>query len=152
MAKTNGSAQASSSAADFTKLMDFSKYMPQAGKMPSFDFQAMMDLQRRQAESLAQVSQQAIQNIQAFAQRQGEMVRESVQETAEMFSHAITPSTPSEKLAKGTEMTKVAIEKALANGKELAEMASKHNMAAMQALGNHITEAMEELRNICANK
>lgn len=151
MVKTNGSANQHYAAPDFSKMMDLSKFMPGV-KMPGFDMEAMMQIQRRQAEMLTEVGQQVLHNAQALMQRQGEMVRETMQETAQMFGQVMTGGTPEEKVAKHTEITKTTIEKAMANGRELAEMASKSNMAAAQALTSGFTEAMDNLRTAYTQK
>lgn len=155
MAKSNGAANNdaanSSSPPDFTSLMDFSRFMPN-GKMPGFDLEAAVLLQRRNAETLTQAGQSLFAGWQAMMRRQGEMMREGWQEAAGLMGEALRPCAPEEKMAKQTEAAKNAFEKCVANSRELAELAAKTGSEAAQTVTTRVTEALDELRDVCARR
>lgn len=151
MAKSNGAAanDAQASQPPFSAFMDFSRFMPNGVKVPGFDLEAVLQLQRRNAEALTQAGQCVLEGMQAVMRRQGEMAREGWQETASLFNGAMTPGSPEEKVAKQTEAAKSAIEKAVSNGRELADMLSKSQADAASAITARVTEALDELRAVC---
>ncbi len=124
--------------------------MPGIPNMPGVE--ALMQVQRRNAEVLAQAGQQIFQDMQALMQRQGEIMRESIQESTQLMGRLMAPGAPQDKIAGQAEVTKQAIEKAAANGRELFEMASACQMRAVEMMTTRMGEAFEELRSACGQK
>lgn len=149
MAKTSGSAQFNMNS--FSPFMDFSKFMPSSA-MPGFNLEALVAMQRQQAEAMQQAGQRAMEAMQALMRRQTEMVRESWQETSSMMSEIAAAGTPEEKVACQTAMAKNALEKCMSNGRELAEMVTRTNMDAVEALSQCLTHAMEGVQSACAKQ
>lgn len=141
MAKSNGSAQPS-----FSPFMDMTKFMPDM-KMPGFDVEAVMQAQRRAGETMTEMGQKALSSMQAVMQRQGEMVRETMQESAGLMSEVMAAGTPEEKVARQTDMAKTAFDKAMANSRELMEMMTQANRETAEMMTSRFTEAMEQMRS-----
>ncbi len=145
MAKANGSAYS-----NFMPNFDMSAYMPDISsmKMPAFGFDvnAMMQAQRRAAETMTQIGQKSMECAQHLMQRQGEMVRESLSEGAQIMSEVMAAGTPEEKMAKQSELTKAAIEKAIANSRELVEMLTEANRETAEMFSSHVSQTMNEMR------
>src|ERR1043166_7178582 len=116
MAKSNGSTQAQEAS-----FADFAKFMP-AGQMPSFNMEAAMEVQRRNAQALTEAGQRAFENFQAVIRRPNEMVRESWKETSDLLGEVMQPGSTEEKVARSSEITKAVFDKAMSNSRELAEM------------------------------
>ncbi len=151
MAKTNGSAQNGSAVPSYDfGFGDMSRFMPGSNALPNMD--AMMQVHRQNAQAFTEASQRAMEAMQAVMRRQNEMVRDSWKDTTDMFGEVMSAATPEQKMAKQTEITKSAIEKAMSNGRELAEMVTRSNLETAEAFGNCFNEAMDHLRSACAKR
>ena len=142
--------------------MDFSKFdlgkfdvtkMLGDVKIPGFDMQAVMDAQRKNIEALTAANQTAVQGMQAVAQRQAEILSQSMNEVSSIAQQlAGSASNPQEMTAKQAELVRKAFEQALANARELAEMVSKSNTEAFAIINKRVTESMQELKTLVAAK
>jgi phasin family protein len=132
---------------DFSKFMDMSKMMGDM-KMPSFNYEAMMGAMRRNIEACTAVNQAAFENIQAMMRRQTEVGRQSFEEMAAMMNTMMSCPTPEEKMIRQAEASKVAVEKCMANAREVAETVAKCNYQAMETMSNRMNEGIEELRSM----
>ncbi len=126
-------------AADFTKLMgDF--------KVPGLDMQSFMVAQRRNMEALTSANKLALEGIQALFKRQMEIIREAIEENSAAANELNSAGTPQEKAVKQTEFAKHYYERALANSRELAEMAAKSNAEAFELLNKRFAAALDEMK------
>lgn len=141
--------------ADMSKLFDMSKFdmskMTGDFRMPQMNMESMMTAQRRNIESFSALQQAASQSFQALWQRQAEMVRQAMEETSQMMSSIMSCPTPEEKMIKQAEVSKVAMEKCLANVRDITETISKCNSQAMEAVSNRMNESLDELRGIISS-
>lgn len=142
MAKTNGSTQSQTNA--FSPFPDFTKFMP-TSPMAAFDLSAMTEAQRRNTEAFTQASQRTMEAMQTLMRRQSEMMREGWQETASLFGEMVSAGTPEEKVACQTAMAKTTMEKCVSNSREIAEMVTRTNMDAVEALSQCLTSCMESM-------
>lgn len=131
---------------DFSKFMDVTKLMADF-KMPGMDVEAIMAAQRKNIEAFSAANQLAFEGFQALARRQGEMVRQTIQETTSLMNQVMT-SSAEEKMSKQTEIAKAALEKSLANMRELSDLMSKANYEAVDVLSKRMQEGLEELRGL----
>jgi len=116
-------------------------------KIPGFDMQAIMDAQRKNIEALTAANQTAVQGMQAVAQRQAEILSQSMNEVSSIAQQlASSASNPQEMTAKQAELVRKAFEQALANARELAEMVSKSNTEAFAIINKRVTESLQELK------
>ncbi|MFZ1827890.1 MAG: phasin family protein [Candidatus Competibacteraceae bacterium] len=141
---------------DFSKF-DFGKFdvtkMLGDVKIPGFDLQAVMDAQRKNIEALNAANQAAVQGMQAVAQRQAEILSQSMSEVSSIAQQlASSASNPQEMTTKQAELARKAFEQALANMRELAEMVSKSNTEAFAIINKRVTESLQELKSLVAPK
>jgi len=141
---------------DFSKF-DFGKFdvtkMLGDVKIPGFDLQAVMDAQRKNIEALNAANQAAVQGMQAVAQRQAEILSQSMSEVSTVAQQlASSASNPQEMTTKQAELIRKAFEQALANMRELAEMVSKSNTEAFAIINKRVTESLQELKSLVAAK
>ena len=141
---------------DFSKF-DFGKFdvtkMLGDVKIPGFDLQAVMDAQRKNIEALNAANQAAVQGMQAVAQRQAEILSQSMSEVSTVAQQlASSASNPQEMTTKQAELVRKAFEQALANMRELAEMVSKSNTEAFAIINKRVTESLQELKSLVAAK
>jgi phasin family protein len=147
---------------DFTKYMDVSKFMDvskmmempksfQDFKVPGIDMDAMMQAQRKNMQAFAAANQMAMEGMQAVMRRQGEIMRQGMEESSAMLNGVIASASPEDKVAKQAEMTKSVFDRAVGNAKELAEMLTKTNYEAMEVISTRVGESLEELRGMMKN-
>jgi len=146
---------------EFTKYFDVSKVfdmaktleMPKAFqdfKMPTnLGMESLMDAQRKNFQALAAANQTAMECAQGMMRRQSELMRQSMQEGSELLSQVTASSTPEDKLAKQTAMTKAIFDRCMVNSKEMTEMAAQAQYQAMEVLSNRMGECLEEMRGAC---
>ncbi|HHW79077.1 MAG TPA: phasin family protein [Xanthomonadaceae bacterium] len=135
---------------DFSKF-DMSKMLGDV-KIPGFDMQAVMDAQRKNIEALTAANQAAVQGMQAVAQRQAEILSQSMNEVSSIAQQLAGAGNPQEMTAKQAELVRKAFEQALANMRELAEMVSKSNTEAFAIINKRVTESLQELKGLVTPK
>lgn len=126
---------------------DFSKLMGEF-KMPQFNFEALMNAQRKNIEAMTAVNQAAFESFQALARRQAELLRQGLEETQQTMNAVMSSASPEEKVIRQAEASKAAVDKCMANAKEIADTLAKCNTQAMETVSNRLSEGMEELRDI----
>jgi phasin family protein len=128
---------------DFAALMDPSKLTEQWEK---FDVSKMTEqFQKRNLEAFSSANKIALEGAQAVLRRQAEILRQSVEEASKAFSEMNAAGTPQDKIAKQADLAKEVYETALANLRELTEMASKSNGEAAELLSNRVSESFGEI-------
>lgn len=133
--------------ADFSKMMDLSKMMGEF-KMPQFNFEALMNAQRKNIEAMTAVNQAAFEGIQALARRQAELIRQGLEETSQTMNAVLSSSSPEEKVIRQAEASKAAADKCMANAREIADTLAKCNTQVMETVSTRMSEGLEELRDI----
>ena len=135
---------------DFSKIPDFSKLASEF-KTP-FNMGPFLAAQRRNVETMTAVNQAAFESMQSLARRQTDMVRQSMEECATMMSAMMSAPSPEDKVMRQAEASKAAMEKCLANVRDIAETLNKCNSQAMEAVTTRLSEGMEELRGMMKSR
>ena len=130
---------------DLTKVMaDF--------RLPTVDVEAVVAAQRKNIEALTQANQLAVEGVQAVARRQVEIARQAVEEYTSLLRELTTPVAPEDRLAKQVDVVKGAMEKGLANAREIAELATKANTEAFNVINKRFTEGLDEVRDFAKKR
>jgi phasin family protein len=128
-------------------FMDLRRVMGE-WKMPNFDLEAVAQAQRRNIEALTQANQLALEGTQTWLRRNMELARQGMEELQSMMSELTKPNGSMEdRLARQADFSKKAIEKSLANFREMADLMSKANTEAMNVLTKRVSESLEEVRD-----
>ena len=117
-------------------------------KLPMVDMDAIMASQRKNIEALTAANRLALEGVQAVAQRQAEILRQTMEETSKMVSDLMAAGTPEDRVAKQADLMKSAFEKALSNMRELAEMIAKSNTEAAEVISKRVSENLEEIKSM----
>lgn len=125
----------------FKAFTDFSAFSNQ--KAPAFDMNSLLAAQRRNAETLSTVNQVITESFQAVIRRQAEIMQSNASEVFQLVKEVTTANSPETATAKQTAFAKSALETAISNTRELAEMVSKSNIEVFDVIGRRISE------NIC---
>ena len=130
---------------------DFTKALNEL-RVPGIDVDAVVATQRKNLEALTQANQLAVEGVQAVARRQVEIARQAIDEFSAMFRDFAAPTSPEDRLAKQAELSKQAIEKGIANARELSEMVTKANTEAFNVLNKRVTESFDEVREFAKKR
>jgi len=126
-------------AAGETPGFDFTKLMSQF-RLPGVDFAALVDRERRNIEALAKANRIAFEGWQRLVRRQAEILQETMKEV-------VANAGQQDAIKKRADLAKEGFEKALANMRELAEMATKSQKEAFDVVRKRIEENVEGIRN-----
>lgn len=117
-------------------------------KVPGIDFNALFAMQRRNIEAFSSANQTVTEGYQALARRNVEIVKANIQELLGATRELLTASSPEQSASKQAAYAKAAFERTLSYTKELAEMASKSNLEALDVLNKRVVESLEELGRV----
>lgn len=121
-------------------FFDFTKLMSQF-RLPGVDFAALVDRERKNIEALAEANRIAFEGWQALVRRQAEILQETMKKV-------VTNAGQEDAVKKRADLAKEGFEKALANMRELAEMATKSQKEAFEVVRKRIEENVEGIRNL----
>jgi phasin family protein len=119
-------------------------------KLPNVDWDAVMAANRRNMEAFAQANQLAAEGVQAIFRRQGEILKGALDEANRSVKTMLADGTPEDRIARQTDAIKTAFEQAIANYREMIEMASKSNAEAMTVMSKRVSESLDELKGVLA--
>ena len=112
------------------------------------DVDALVASQRKNIEALATASRIAMEGVTAVGKRQAEIFQETMSQTAQSVQSLITAGSSRDIAAKQADLTKEGFAKALTNMRELAEMVTKAQTGAMEAITHRVTESLAELEQM----
>jgi len=128
-------------------FMDVNQLLEQF-KVPGVDVSAIMEARRKDIEALVTANRQAYEGMQLLGQRQAEMLHEATAEWQAATKDMMSAQSPGASAAKQAELGKQTFEKALANMRELAEMATKSQTQAWEVVNRRFHENLEELKKL----
>jgi len=117
-------------------------------KTPSVDFNEVVSAARKNFEVLSTANQAIVEGAQAVAQRQLEIAQANAENLLQMFKEVASSKDTKEGAAKQAEFAKQAIEKSLADSREVFELASKSNSKAYELIGKQVTDNIKELSKV----
>lgn len=125
---------------------DISKYLADF-KVPGLDVDNLVASQRKNIEALTQANKLAFDGFQAVVKRQTEILRQTIDEIAQVTKDIAEPGNPQDKAAKQTELAKDAFERSISNLRELSEMIARSNGEAFELLNKRFTQNLDEVRD-----
>ena len=130
------------------QLFDFdvSKYLGDF-KVPGVDVESLVSNQRKNIDALTQANKLAFEGLQNVVKRQVEILRQTIDEVAQVAKDFSEPGSAQDKAAKQAEFAKDAFERALANARELAELIAKSNAEAFDLLNKRFSQILDETRD-----
>ena len=140
MSKTNATAKTSFDPADVFP----------AFTMPSFDVDALVANQHRNVEALTEANKLAADGAQAFATRQAEILKGTVDAYTDALRGLMTLNDPQTSVAKQAEIAKASFETSNANIRELTEIAAKAQAKSLDVINKRVVESLGEFQAIAA--
>ncbi|MEM5428805.1 phasin family protein [Cupriavidus oxalaticus] len=126
-----------------TKL--FSEYTKvlERFKLPGLDFAAIRESRRKDLAALTTVNLTLLDGVQAFGQKQADIARGALSELQTRLLQKAEAGTP---VAGNVELARHALQKALANLRELADIAQKAQADSVAVASKRLAENVEELK------
>jgi len=135
---------------DFTKMMsemDFTKMMSEM-KLPGVDMTAVTAAQTKNVEAVIAANQRAIEGFQTLAQRQAQILQESMGELTQAMTALTSDTSPDVKAQKQMELAQEAMGKALSDMREIAEIMTESTNETFEVINKRVTESIDEARKI----
>lgn len=122
---------------------DFTKFWGEF-KLPQFDVEAFVAAQQRNMEVVSTANKMAIEGLQTAAQRQFELVRETMEKGAEATQEYAKLTKPEDRLAQHAKYAKAAFVTSMDNAREIAGIMTTAANEAADMVGKRIVEGLGE--------
>lgn len=116
-------------------------------KLPGVDMDGVIAHHRKNLEALGQSTKVAAEGAASLAAKQREILEAAMAEMTNLAKGFKMPGTPQEAMTAQTEFAKKAIEAAIQNTKDMAELVQKSNAEALSIIQNRMKESFEEIRS-----
>lgn len=127
------------SPAEFSKLFENYQSLP-------FDLKDFLETQRKNIQTLSEAQQLSMENLQAIAQRQSEILSKMVEDNATIAKELMAEGTPEEKMAKNADLFKNMYERSVKNMNELAGMMNKSGQETTSLINKRVSATMNEVK------
>lgn len=115
---------------------------------PGVDPLSLLESTRKNVEALASANRHVLSNVETVMTRQGDILRETMDEASAAVKDLSTQESPAEAAAKQGELLRQIFDKALDNMREVAEMTTQANNEAFAIVNQRSTETLEEIRSM----
>jgi phasin family protein len=136
-------------AQNFTDM--FKKFGEQL-KIPSFDMTKIMEHHQKNLEAMTKSWQAVAGGAGEVAQKQRAIFEAAMKDMAEMAQAYKPGGSPQDVMAKQTEFAKKAVEAAIANTRDIAELVQKSSTEALKIVQDRMKESYEEIRSSVEKK
>ena len=125
---------------------DMFRKMGEQLKVPSFDMTKIMEHHQKNFEAMTRSWQAMAGGATAIASKQREIFEATVKDITGMAKDFKPTGSPQEILTKQTEFAKKAMEAAIANTRDIAELVQKSGAEAATIIHDRMKESYEEIR------
>lgn len=127
-------------------FLDMFKKLGEDLKIPTVDLNQIMEHHRKNLEALAASGKAAAEGATAFASKQREIIEAAVRDIQEAAKNFKVPGSAQEMMSAQTEFAKKAMEAAVKNTRDMAELVQKSNQDAVRIIQDRMKESYEEIR------
>lgn len=131
---------------------DMFKKLGEQLKVPSFDMARIMEHHQKNLDAMTKSWQAAAGGATALAAKQREIFERTVKDMTAMAQEYKPTGSPQEILAKQTEFAKRAMEAAIANTRDIAELVQKSSTDALKVIQERMHESYQEIRSTMERK
>ena len=125
---------------------DMFKNMGEQLKIPSFDMTKIMEHQQKNLEAMTRSWQAMASGASEIAQKQRSIFETTMKDVTAMAQSYKPGGSPQEIMAKQTEFAKKAMEAAIANTRDIAELVQKSSSDAFKIVQDRMKESYEEIK------
>lgn len=131
---------------DPKKMMDEFTKMTKTFEVSKVDFDSLIELQKKNFDAITAANQVAVEGCQALAKRQAEMLQQGLEEVSKMIESFSKIDNPQAVAVAQADMLKASFVKSVDNTRELAELVTKSNAEASDAINTRVVEALDEVK------
>jgi phasin family protein len=121
-------------------------------KIPSFDVGRIMEHHQKNLDAMGRSLQAMASGASAMASKQREIFEGAMKDIADLAKEYKPSGSPQEVFAKQAEFGKKAMEAAIANTRDLAELAQKSGADALKIIHERMQESYDEIRSALEKK
>jgi phasin family protein len=133
-------------------FMDMFTKLGEQLKVPSFDVTKIMEHHQKNLDAMGRSWQAMATGASAVANRQREIFESAIKDITEMSKDYKPAGSPQEIFAKQTEFGKKAMEAAITNTRDIAELVQKSGTDALKIIQERMQESYEEIRSSIEKK
>jgi phasin family protein len=127
-------------------FIDMFKNMGEQLKIPSFDMSKIMEHHQKNLEAMTRSWQAMAGGATEIANKQRAIFEAAVKDVTEMAKEYKPGGSPQEMMAKQTEFAKKAMEAAIANTRDIAELVQKSSGEAFKIVQDRMKESYDEIK------
>jgi phasin family protein len=127
-------------------FIDMFKNLGEQLKIPSFDMNKIMEHHQKNLEAMTKSWQTMAAGAGELATKQRAIFEEAVKDVTAMVQQYKPGGSPQEIMAKQTEFAKKAMEAAIANTRDIAELVQKSSTDAFKIVQDRMKESYDEIR------
>src|SRR5260221_7172512 len=131
---------------------DMFKNLGEQLKIPSLDMSKIMEHHQKNLEAMTKSWQAMASGATEVASKQRAIFEEAVKDVTAMVQQYKPGGSPQEVMAKQTEFAKKAMEAAIANTPDIAELVQKSSTEAFKIVQDRMKESYEEIRTSVEKK
>lgn len=131
--------------------MDISKMFSKFS-VPGVDWQEVMASQQKNIAALTEANQRLMEGAQAVMQQQSQIMTQAMAELTSASQDLMKEGDPQASAQKRFDLAKSSFETAVANMRELAEVAGQSNSEAMEIINKRAAVAFEEIKTLIQSK
>lgn len=127
-------------------FMDMFKKLGEQFKVPAFDMTRMMEHHQKNLDAMTRSWQAMASGANEIATKQREIFEATLKDVTAMVQDFKPGGSPQDVMAKQAEFAKKAMEAALANTRDIAELVQKSSTDAFKIVQDRMKESYEEIR------
>jgi phasin family protein len=127
-------------------FMDMFQKLGEQLKIPSFDVSRIMEHHQKNIDAMSRSWQAVAGGATAVAGKQREIFERAMKDVAEMATAYKPAGPPQDVFAKQAEFAKRAMEAAIANTRDIAELVQKSGADALRIIQERMRESYDEIR------
>ncbi len=127
-------------------FIDMFKNMGEQLKIPSFDMSKIMEHHQKNLEAMTRSWQAMASGAGEVANKQRAIFEEAVKDVTAMVQHYKPGGSPQEIVTKQTEFAKKAMEAAITNTRDIAELVQKSSTEAFKIVQDRMKESYDEIK------
>ncbi|WP_439574609.1 phasin family protein [Phreatobacter sp.] len=133
-------------------ILDMFSKLGQEMKIPTVDLEKIVDHHRKNFEALSASGKAAAEGATAIAAKQREIIETAIKEIQDASRGFRMPGSAQEMMAAQSEFAKKAMEAAVKNTRDMAELVQRSNQDAVRIIQDRMKESFEEIRQSFTRK
>ncbi len=116
--------------------------------VPAMDFNSFFALQRRNIEAFSAANQVVSEGVQAISRRQAEIMQAQIEDMLKTAREVLSSGSPEASATKQADYAKALLEQSMVYAREIAEMASKSNVEALDIINKRVVDSLEDFNGL----